>query len=121
LTGKTRFSLQVNRAINSYLAAGGSEIDTTAGGELHWQPTYKIHVELVYSYTRSKFIGQVIPGSSANGRVDRSPLEQVKVTYQIFRPLLLNFYMNKQSRTSNVQLFNYSDTVYGVGGRFTFR
>ncbi|MDE2350086.1 MAG: hypothetical protein KGL92_16410 [Gammaproteobacteria bacterium] len=121
LTGKTRFSLSVTRAINSYLAAGGSEVDTTAGGELHWDATYKIHVELVYSYIRSVFVGQIIPGSSANGRVDRSPLEQLKVTYSILRPLMLDLYANHQSRRSNVALFNYTDTTYGLDARYSFR
>ncbi len=121
LTGKTRFSLSLTRAINSYLAAGGSEIDTTAGGELHWDATYKIHVELVYSYTRSVYVGQVIPGSNANGRVDRSPLGQIKISYSILRPLKLQFYANEQSRRSNVAIFTYNDTLFGLDARYSFR
>lgn len=121
LTGKTSVNVHVTRAVNSYLAAGGSEIDTTAAAQVDWKATYKIDVTLNYAYTHSTFIGQVIPGSISNGRIDRSPYESLRITYQALRRLQFRAYLNKQSRTSNVALFNYSDTIYGIDAKLTFR
>ena len=121
LTGKTSVNLNVRRAVNSYLAAGGSEVDTTASAQVDWQATYKIDVLLAGGYTHSAFVGQVIPGSSANGRVDKSPYGSLRVTYKVLRHLQLRAYLNEQKRTSNVFLFNYNDTIYGIDARLTFR
>jgi len=121
LTGKTSVNLHVTRAVNSYVAAGGSEIDTTAAAQVYWQATYKIAVTLNYGYTHSTFIGQVIPGAITAGRVDRSPYGMLRITYQPFERLQFRTNLTKQSRTSNVAFFNYSDTVYGIEAKLTFR
>lgn len=121
LTGKTSVNVHVTRAVNSYVAAGGSEIDTTAAAQVYWQATYKIAVTANYAYTHSTFIGQVIPGSITNGRVDRSPYASLRITYQPIQRLQFRAYLTKQSRTSNVELFNYSATIYGIDAKLTFR
>ncbi len=121
LTGKTSVNLGVTRAVNSYLAAGGSEIDTSATAGLNWQATYKILVALNYTYTHSQFAGQVIPGSLANGRVDRSPAESLNITYQALRRLQFHAFFNNQSRTSNVELANFSDSLVGIEAKLTWK
>ena len=120
LTPKTSVSFDVSRAVNSYLAAAASEIDTIATATANWQATYRVGVALSYSYVHSNFVGQAIPGANDNGRIDRSPLASLNVTYQILRRLQLHGYLSKQSRTSNVEVFNFSDTLIGLEAKYTF-
>jgi hypothetical protein len=114
LTAKTSFIVQGTRIINSYLAAGGSEIDTTGSLGVTWHATYKIGATATYGYTHSTFDGQVIPGAIANGRRDHTPVETVNITYDVLRHLQLKAYFNRQVRDSNFDLFNYDDTIYGI-------
>ncbi|MEP6886479.1 MAG: outer membrane beta-barrel protein [Gammaproteobacteria bacterium] len=120
LTGKTSVNLQLVRAVNTYVAAGASEIDTTATAGLNWQATYKLAVAASFSITHSAFVGQAVPGSNADGRVDRLPSQLLSVNYQALRRLLLQASFNHQTRSSNVDLFTFNDTTYGIEARWTF-
>ncbi|HXC07889.1 MAG TPA: hypothetical protein VNV61_03080 [Steroidobacteraceae bacterium] len=120
LTGKTSITVQFTRALNSYLAAGGSEIDTGGSIGLNWQATYRLDVVVSGGYMHSQFIGQIIPGSDANGRVDNSPTGSLNVNYQILRRLRLKAYLNRQSRSSNIDIYNFSDTTAGIEVRYTW-
>ena len=121
LTPKTSVSVDVSRAVNSYLAAAASEIDTTVTAAVNWQATYRILVALSYSYVHSNFVGQAIPGANDNGRIDHSPLGSLNVTYQVLRRLQLHGYVSKQSRSSNIEEFNFNDTLVGLEVKYTFR
>jgi hypothetical protein len=121
LTGKTALDVQLTRAVNSYVAAGGSEIDTTASLALTWQATYKIGVNLNGSYTHSTFIGQAIPGSVANGRVDRGKDVSLGVKYQALRRLRFSGYLKSQTRSSVVGLYDFNDTIVGVEAQWHWK
>jgi hypothetical protein len=114
LSGKTSLHLDLTRAVNSYIGAGGSELDTTALAQLTFQPTYKTGMSLSYQYIWSKFLGQTIPGSDVLGRKDRTPGATFKVNYQALRWLLIQPYVNYQRRDSNEQGFNFSSTIIGI-------
>jgi hypothetical protein len=117
LTGKTSVTAQAQRAVYSYAASAGSEIDTTGSVEANWQATYKLGVGLKYAYTRSTYVGQAIqaiPGSTVTGRLDHSPAETVNVTYQALRNLQIKAYFNAQSRSSNVYQDTYHDDTVGI-------
>jgi hypothetical protein len=117
LTAKTNFNVILTRAVNSYVAAGGSEIDTSATVGLNWQATYRVAVGLVGGYTHSAFVGQIVPGSRTNGRVDKLPVGSLTVNYQVLRHVSLKAYLNKQSRSSDIDVYNFSDTVVGIEAR----
>jgi hypothetical protein len=126
LTGKTSVSVNVTRAVNSYVAAGGSEVDTSANVSATWQATYRISVVVMGGYVHSSFIGQtipgtVVPGAIANGRVDTSPVGQLDVNYQASRRLRLHAYATKQSRSSTIDLYNYNDTIVGIEAKLTWQ
>jgi hypothetical protein len=114
LTGKTSFWLQVVRAINSYAAAGGSEVDTSATMGLSWQATYRLNVSASGGYMRSTFAGQVIPGSTATGRYDHSPSGGLNITYDVLRRLRIKAFFVRQSRSSNYELYSFGDTFAGI-------
>jgi hypothetical protein len=121
LTGKTALNVQLIRAVNSYVAAGGSEIDTTASVGLIWQATYKVGVDLEGSYTHSTFIGQAIPNSVANGRVDHDKAASLSVKYQAFRKLQFRGYVKSQSRSSVIDEFDFNDTIVGVEAQWHWK
>jgi hypothetical protein len=114
LSGKTSLHLDLARAVNSYIGAGGSELDTTALAQLTFQPTYKTGMSLSYQYIWSKFEAQTIPGSDVLGRRDRTPGTTFKVNYQALRWLLIQPYLTYQRRDSNEQGFNFSSTIIGI-------
>jgi hypothetical protein len=113
LTAKTSVNVQLVRGVNSYVIAGGSEIDTTALLGATWRATYRVAVTANAGYTRSTFEGQNIP-SQIVGRLDNSPLGSLNVTYQILEHLQLKGYVSKQDRDSNVEIYNYHDTTVGI-------
>jgi hypothetical protein len=114
LSGKSSIHADLARAVNSYIGAGGSEIDTTASVQLSYQPTFKTNMTFGYQYIWSKFVGQTIPGSDVLGRKDRTPAATFKLTYQALRWLQIQPYATYQRRSSNEQIFNYSSSIIGI-------
>jgi hypothetical protein len=126
LTGKTSISVNVTRAINSYVAAGGSEVDTGGTVSATWQATYRVSVSVMGGYVHSSFVGQtipgtVVPGAVANGRDDNSPVGQLHVNYQALRRLKLHAYATKQSRSSTIDIYNYNDTIVGIEAKLSWQ
>jgi hypothetical protein len=121
LTGKTSLDLQVTRAVNSYVAAGGSEVDTTASAGLNWQATYKVGASLTGSYTHSSFVGQAIPNSVATGRVDHGKAAALNVKYQALRRLQFRGYLKWQTRNSVVQAYDFNDTIVGLEAQWHWK
>jgi hypothetical protein len=102
LTGKTSLRVDFTRAVNSYIGAGGSEVDSIASAQLSYQ------------YTWSKFVGETIPGSDILGRRDRTPSASFKLTYQALRWLQIQPYVNYQRRNSSEEIFGFSSTIVGI-------
>jgi len=121
LTGKTSFTFNLVRAVNSYVAAGGSEVDTSATAGLNWQSTYKLLVAINGGYTHSTFAGQFVPGSLTAGRTDNLPTGSLNINYQIFRHTLLKAYLQRQSRSSNIDIYQFGDTIVGIEARVSLR
>jgi hypothetical protein len=120
LTAKTSITFNATRAVNSYVAAGGSELDTGANLVVSWQATYRINVALTGGYVHSSFLGQFVPGSPGSitaGRTDSSPLAVLDVNYQVFRHWKLHAYFNHQSRSSTFDPYNFSDNTVGIEAR----
>ncbi len=114
LTGKTSVTVEALRAVNSYLAAGGSEIDTSGSVTVNWQATYKLGTSVGYMFTHSSFVGQAIPNSIATGRVDNTPAATLNIKYQAFRHFLFQAYCSQTTRRSNVETFDFSDALFGI-------
>lgn len=120
LTPKTSIAFNATRAVNSYVAAGGSELDTSANLVVSWQATYKLNVGLSGGYVHSTFVGQFVPGSPGSitaGRADNSPLASLNLNYQVMRHFKLHGYFNHTSRSSTVDLYNFSDNIVGIEAR----
>jgi hypothetical protein len=99
LTGKTTAELELSRLINVYLTNTAAEIDDVAALRLIWQATYKIGVNLQYSYTDRELPGQ---GNAPLGaeRVDHLNIGQITVTYKPVAWLVLQPYFQYQSLAS---------------------
>jgi hypothetical protein len=113
-SGKTSIQVSYTRAVNSYIGAGGSELDSTVNVTINFQPTYKTGMSFGFSETWSDFTGQTIPGSDVLGRRDRSPGATFKLNYQATRWLLIQPYANYARRSSTFELYNYSGTIIGI-------
>ncbi len=112
LTGKTTIDLEVNRAINSYLTTGGTELDTTAAASVAWQATYRATVKLGYAYTNSKFSES---GSGSFGtRVDHFQTANAEADYLVLRWLTVRAYARYSTRSSSQGLYAFNGTVYGI-------
>lgn len=111
---KTTIHAEVSRAINSYIASGGSELDTTGILNLTFQPTYKTGMTLGYQYVWSKFEGQTTPGADVAGQSYHSPKATFKLNYQALRWLLIQPYASYQRRSSNVLDLNFTGTIVGI-------
>lgn len=114
LTGKTSVHVDVARQVNSYIGAGGSELDTVALVQLNLQPTYKIGVQLGYQYIWSDFVGQTVPGADIIGRKDRTPGATFRMNYQVRRWLSIQPYATYQRRNSTEEIFEFSGTTIGI-------
>jgi hypothetical protein len=113
-SGKTSIRVGYTRAVNSYIGAGGSELDSILNATFNFQATYKTGLAFGFSETWSKFTGQTIPGSDVLGRRDRSPAATFKLNYQATRWLLIQPYASYARRSSNFELYNYSGTIIGI-------
>jgi hypothetical protein len=114
ISGKTSIQVGYARAANSYIGAGGSELDSSVNVTLNYQPTYKTGMSFGFQEVWTKFTGQTIPGSNVLGRRDRSPAATFKLNYQATRWLLVQPYVNYLRRTSNDEFFSYSATIIGI-------
>jgi hypothetical protein len=113
-SGKTSIHVGYTRAANSYIGAGGSELDSTISVTLNFQPTYKTGMSFGFQEVWSDFTGQTIPGLDVLGRRDRSPAATFKLNYQATRWLLVQPYANYQRRTSTFEIYSYSGTIIGI-------
>jgi hypothetical protein len=113
LSSKTSFRLNLSRAIENYIANSGSEIDTSAGGNVSWQATYKLGVSLGYSYTHASFPAQGTD-PSVSDRVDHAQNATFSLNYEPRRWLLIKPYANYSTRSSNVLGGDYNATSFGV-------
>jgi hypothetical protein len=114
LSGKTSIHLDYTRAVNSYIGAGGSELDSTLNATISYQPTYKTGITVGYQRIWSDFDAQTIPGTNVLGRKDSSTGATFKMNYQALRWLLIQPYVNYQKRSSNDEIFGYSGTIVGI-------
>jgi hypothetical protein len=113
VTAKTSVTVQLTRALNTYLTTGGNEIDTTAGANVNYQATYKILIRAGYSYTNSNFPGQP-DGAVTIDRVDHFQTANLDLTYQVLRWLSIRPYARYQSRHSNESIFSFDGNIIGV-------
>jgi len=114
---KTAVFVNLSRNINSYVGAGGSELDSTALVGVNYQATFKIGLVLQGQYTKSDFTGQTVPipgGIDQAGRVDHLPGATFKMDYQALRWLLIQPYAIYQRRSSNFEAFEFSSTTIGI-------
>jgi hypothetical protein len=115
VTGKTSVFLQYNRSVNTYVAAGSSELDNSVGAGASWNATGKMVVGFDYAWTRSTYEGQpLLPGTVSTGRSDRGQDATFSMDYALLRWLNLRPFARYQKRTSTIDTFTYHGTVWGI-------
>ena len=114
LTGKTSVSVKVGRAINDYVTAAASEIDTTAEIDAVWHASKKIGVMAGYQYLHSSIAATDIIAVIAPARVDRLQTPSLSIKYQALDWLSLRPYLQYQKRQSSDSVYTFSGNTYGI-------
>jgi hypothetical protein len=114
ITGKTSASLQLSRSVDSYIAAGSSEIKNAAAVGLNWNATGDMTVGLGYSWTQSTYEGQFLPGTVSEGRKDKGQQATFSMDWAVLRWVNLRPFARYNKRTSNFDMFTYHGYTYGI-------
>jgi hypothetical protein len=114
LTGKTSVSVKVGRAINNYVTAAASEIDTTAEIDAVWHASKKIGVMAGYQYLHSSIAATDIIAVIAPARVDRLQTPSLSIKYQALDWLSLRPYLQYQKRQSSDSVYTFNGNTYGI-------
>jgi hypothetical protein len=112
LSSKTSVGVLLTRAINSYVTAAGSEIDTGLSLNANWQATSKIRVTPAYTLMHSDFPRLTL--DSGPGRHDRYQVVALDIRYQALSWLLLRTYGRYDLRSSNVPTFGFNASAIGL-------
>jgi len=112
LTGKTAAGFLLTRAVNSYVTAAGSEVDTGLSLHCNWQATSKVQVTPAYTLTYSDFPRQTL--DSGPGRRDRYQVVAIDIRYQALGSLSLHTYGRYDLRSSNVPDFGFNASAVGL-------
>jgi len=113
LSGKTSISVQLNRALSTYVSTGGNEIDTSATAAVNWQATYKIGFRAGYGYTHSKY-PQTPDGALTIDRSDNFQTASLEMAYQVLHWLSIRPYARYQTRHSNIQINSFDSNIVGI-------
>jgi hypothetical protein len=114
VTGKTAISIEFSRAVNSYITAGSSEIDTRGYISIDWEVTRRLGVVASHTQTRGKFVGDILPGANVQGRRDRFGTTRINLEYKALRALSIKPYFQYRNRNSNDPTLVFSGTLVGV-------
>jgi hypothetical protein len=118
LSVKTSVSVKAFREIDSYVAGANSEIGTGVEATARWAPDVKFTTLLSYRYSRQAIQGSILLTNLAAGnfpgRTDRTQDVRLSVEYHAFKWLTLRPYVERQTRSSNLNEANFNDTVTGI-------
>lgn len=115
LTGKTTFSLLLQRAINSYVTAGSSELDTGGTLQLDWQATRRVLLSVAYTHTNSNFDGYLLAGVGAEpGRRDHYDTGRFTLRWDALHWLSIQPHVSYQKRESNQVLYTFDESIVGI-------
>jgi hypothetical protein len=109
LTGKTSVSIQLSRAVNTFVVTGETELDTAVSGRLDWKATRKIVVSLKFGEIHSVFGGQLY-----EGRTDQYFASGLDMKYRALRWLSVRLYGHYERRTSNYPEFVFNGSTVGL-------
>ena len=118
-TGRLQFSLSAARDLASYQTINSNY---TRNDTLSIAPSYalseKVSVRGSASITDRTFVGEgVIPSSN---RVDTSKIASINIDWTPMHSVTLGANLQRNSRSSNVSGFNYSDTTAGLSANLYF-
>jgi exopolysaccharide biosynthesis operon protein EpsL len=119
ITFKTSLQAGLARDIGSYESgAGGAITGNRFFIQPVWRATEKIAVRLRYQRDQREW--DVAAGSPDVGRQDTLHFSSVSVDWEPRRNLVVTSGLRGERRNSNVDLYDFSATIFQVGARFTF-
>ena len=113
LSVKTSVDLIALREVDSFVGGANPEVTTGGEADVKWDPDVKISVTLRYRYTVAKIEGDIVANEFAN-RTDHPQVGTLDVFYKATPWLTIRPYLERDQRTSNYALANYTTMIYGI-------
>ncbi|HUN71733.1 MAG TPA: hypothetical protein VMU52_05435 [Steroidobacteraceae bacterium] len=120
LTGKTKVTIQFTRGLNTYIAAGNSELDTSVLARVDWSATRKITVDLTAQETQSTLSGKPVIAIYPVGLKDHYFTGVLHLDYQATQWVSAQLYGQYQKRNANSPYFTFNDRTIGIELRAQF-
>jgi len=116
LSDRTSLNIRLSRSVNTYVSYGSTEINTGVSLGATWNATAKVVVTPGYQWTYSSFPGANLAGLAVGvaERLDHYQLATLSVKYQIFNWLSLRPYAQYEKRDSDVGIYSFNRTLYGL-------
>jgi hypothetical protein len=121
LTGKTEISIDLGRAIYTYISATGPTLETRGGATVYWHATPKIDVHTGWTTTHSDFRAAGGVFASISGRIDRHAVSDFAVDYRARPWLLLHAYVTLQDRVSTLPQYAFTSSTVGASIAYELR
>lgn len=121
LSVKTKISLEVFRAVQSYAAGANSVIGTGGDLALTWDPDVKFSVALHYRMETDSIQGALVIANSFTNRTDHPRYGVLEVKYHVTDWLTLRPYYRRDQRTSNFDEANFTSNIVGIDLTALFR
>jgi hypothetical protein len=120
ITEKTNYYVQIQRSLDTYNTAAGSQLNTSGTFGVSWQATTKIGLNASYGYTKAHIVGVLDATAVVKRRDDTLRAIETNLQYVPLRWLTITPYYRYQSRSSDNPDSDFNATTYGVtiGARF---
>jgi exopolysaccharide biosynthesis operon protein EpsL len=125
-TGKLQFDLVASRNLLSYAAFGNTienstyKVDQTYSLGAIWQVDAKVVARMNLARTHSDYRGPVFASAPGAVRVDNVTMMQIGVEWAAMRSLIVNARLERNTRSSNVSAFQFSENMATIGAALTF-
>ncbi len=114
LTGKTAGTLGVTRSVDASQFGDNSVINTSVFLGLNYSATARITASLNYNYLNSKFKAIGTANTVFTGRTDDQHTVTLRAVYDAFNWLKVSPSVGYETRTANLDGFDYKAYIVGV-------
>jgi len=114
LTGKTAVNLGVTRSVDASQFGDNTVINTSVDAGLNYSATARISATLSYNFVNSKFKAIGTEATPFTGRTDEQHTVALAAIYNAFSWLNVSPSVAYESRTANVDGFDYDAYIVGI-------
>ena len=113
ISAKTHIRLDLDRAVQSFVAGANSDVVTGGTAEIDWDPDAMFTVQMRYAAEQDSIRGPLLL-EDITGRSDHLQTTSLDIIYHFKRQLDIHPYVSYARRSSTYYLANYSATTIGI-------